>query len=293
MEDTSRRAGTGALGSSPSRDAMPFPESRFWPKPAKPLEEPGDGHSVLQTFAALDQSEEWPDEEDERAPSGYSFMRGGGCGGMFSGPWWPLSRSQPNSAVRRAHHVPGERPTWHAVWCHERSHKTDASATRAQLQAVIARCGGELVCHKTAVKLRNWLDDNTTGRFLLVSDWRQLKPCLDHFAVTQPLPQAVILLCETAKICAKAHQWNEGRAATPFPLYIMMLEDDWTSRLSYVCETIMASSVSGASLGDHPSSAGQMENRASLETPMPTPLVAPSPVPTPVAWFGRTTRFSL
>ena len=35
---------------------------------------------------------------------------------------------------------------WHAVWCHERCHKTDAATLRAQLQLVISRYNGELIC---------------------------------------------------------------------------------------------------------------------------------------------------
>eukprot|EP00434_Breviolum_minutum_P044238 symbB.v1.2.039493.t1/scaffold6603.1/size28196/2 len=77
---------------------------------------------------------------------------------------------------------------WHAVWCHERCHKTDAATLRAQLQLVISRYNGELICQKTAGKFKLWLDQERDegGKgateesfYILLSDWRQLKPCMD------------------------------------------------------------------------------------------------------------------
>eukprot|EP00913_Durusdinium_trenchii_P033501 g31364.t1 len=87
--------------------------------------------------------------------------------------------------------------------------KADAATLRAQLQVSISRFQGELVSQKTASKFKLWLEDDSSagvvpeekgeghcvlrrcrkaamfrkkrggGFYVLLSDWRQLKPCLE------------------------------------------------------------------------------------------------------------------
>jgi len=137
---------------------------------------------------------------------------------------------------------------WHAVWCHERCHKTDAATLRAQLQLVISRYNGELICQKTAGKFKLWLDQErdeggkgTTEEsfYILLSDWRQLKPCMDILQEGGEQPAAVILLCEQAKGVAKAQLWNDSRPPTPFPLHFLHLqEDQWVVELEEIISSI-------------------------------------------------------
>jgi len=134
---------------------------------------------------------------------------------------------------------------WHAVWCHERCHKTDAATLRAQLQLVISRYNGELICQKTAGKFKLWLDQERgkgateESFYILLSDWRQLKPCMDILQEGVEQPAAVILLCEQAKGVAKAQLWNDSRPPTPFPLFFLQLqEDQWVVELEEIISSI-------------------------------------------------------
>lgn len=146
---------------------------------------------------------------------------------------------------------------FHAVWCHERCHKHDAAMLRAQLQLIMSRFEGELICQKTAGKFKLWLDDhsvkpdapsgratpgsgsagsgNQCGFYVLLSDWRQLKPCMDILAEEEAKqPAAVILLCEQ-KGFAKAQLWNESRPSTSFPLYFLQIQEDrWVAELEQI-----------------------------------------------------------
>eukprot|EP00435_Cladocopium_sp_Y103_P052592 s551_g16.t1 len=149
---------------------------------------------------------------------------------------------------------------FHAVWCHERCHKHDAATLRAQLQLIMSRFEGELICQKTAGKFKLWLDDhsgkpdapsgrgtpssapgsgNQCGFYVLLSDWRQLKPCMDILAEEDAKqPAAVILLCEQ-KGFAKAQLWNDSRPSTSFPLYFLQIQEDrWVAELEQIISRV-------------------------------------------------------
>jgi len=134
------------------------------------------------------------------------------------------------------------RRRWYAVWCHERSHKSDTSPLRSQLQSVLGRHNAELVCQKTSCKFKLWLEGEQDGFYLLISDWRQLKPCMDIFAEADvPRPAAVILLCEQAKIYSKATAWNDSRPKMPFPVYMLKTEEEnWQDQLDEICRSAVS-----------------------------------------------------
>lgn len=130
------------------------------------------------------------------------------------------------------------RRTQHAfqvLWCHERCHKQDAATLRAQLQLCSSQFGAELVCEKTSLKFQAWLQSRSKESkdmgYVLVSDWRQLKPCLECL---EDLPAAVVVLCDQPKTEEKAKLWNATRAFTTFPVYILQLQSDWTHELSEI-----------------------------------------------------------
>lgn len=165
------------------------------------------------------------------------------------------SASVAKSAPASASAVGTRGTAFQAVWCHERCHKHDAAMLRAQLQLIMSRFEGELICQKTAGKFKLWLDDhsgkpdapsgrgtpgsaisgNQCGFYVLLSDWRQLKPCMDILAEEETQqPAAVILLCEQ-KGFAKAQLWNDSRPSTSFPLYFLQIQEDrWVAELEQI-----------------------------------------------------------
>mmetsp|Transcript_39518 Transcript_39518/g.91356 ORF Transcript_39518/g.91356 Transcript_39518/m.91356 type:complete len:296 (+) Transcript_39518:110-997(+) len=183
----------------------------------------------------------------------------------------PLGQAVPRASLPRpGGHRPGRGNTRQlAVWCHERSHKSDAAQTRERLQTVLARHDLELVCQKTSCKFKAWQDDVKTSLCMLVTDWRQLKPCMDIFEEEpRRQPDVVVLLCEQNKIFLKACAWNESRSAAPFPVHVLTTEDaNWTHKLEQVCLQLQLSRA-------EPSAEGSRVMEPGLEVWRPSATMA-------------------
>ena len=255
-------------GLADSSEATSIPRSRFWPEqrivaPPPPVHDPGH---VLDLRQLLSMDEELLKEKDRGSPSEVSSssvtqkLINSGTGimakakallpGSQSLPRWGSStlsrvsatagqslRAPHASQVEQQSFAARDSKRWHAVWCHERCYKSDASPVRSVLTYVLGRHNAELVCQKTACKFKLWLEGEQDGFYLLISDWRQLKPCMDIFAEESvPQPGAVIILCEQAKVYSKAQSWNQARPEGPFPVYVLKTEDaGWQDQLEAIC----------------------------------------------------------
>eukprot|EP00931_Biecheleriopsis_adriatica_P059787 TRINITY_DN3583_c0_g3_i1.p1 TRINITY_DN3583_c0_g3~~TRINITY_DN3583_c0_g3_i1.p1 ORF type:complete len:269 (+),score=36.30 TRINITY_DN3583_c0_g3_i1:82-888(+) len=102
---------------------------------------------------------------------------------------------------------------WHLVWCHEHCFKPDAAGQCRMLQGVALEGGGSLVCHKKAARFLEWLANNRTP-YVLLSDWREAKPCLEglerHAGAFRGQPLVTCVYTETAQIYERAHMWARG-----------------------------------------------------------------------------------
>jgi len=240
-----------------------IPGSRFWPEQMMQATEEEDGHvlDLKHILAFAGQAE--PVEKEQGSPSEASSnsvtqkIINSGAGIMAKAKaLWPRGKSLPRVTSSSSSGTTGypsnappshgkersPRRRWYAVWCHERSHKSDASPLRSQLQSVLGRHNAELVCQKTSCKFKLWLEGEPDGFYLLISDWRQLKPCMDIFAEADvPRPAAVILLCERANIYAKATAWNDTRPKMPFPVYMLKTEEEsWQDQLDEICRAAVS-----------------------------------------------------
>eukprot|EP00931_Biecheleriopsis_adriatica_P099261 TRINITY_DN7365_c0_g2_i1.p1 TRINITY_DN7365_c0_g2~~TRINITY_DN7365_c0_g2_i1.p1 ORF type:complete len:282 (-),score=19.47 TRINITY_DN7365_c0_g2_i1:218-1000(-) len=103
---------------------------------------------------------------------------------------------------------------WYLVWCHERCHKPDAAKLRDMLLKVAAEGGGSIVLHKKSNKLLEWLARHGESRYVLLSDWREAKPCLEGLGCSEGVvkgqPLAFCVYCESMKTYERALEWAQG-----------------------------------------------------------------------------------
>ncbi|CAK9087696.1 Uncharacterized protein SCF082_LOCUS41445 [Durusdinium trenchii] len=245
-----------------------IPKSRFWPK-AKPKEpkekeekesEEEFGHNLdpYQALGFLEHEQVFAKAKAQpeaiHAEPGYQPEAGYRLAGQIAAKARSAFRME---KARRDKPPVGSqtKPRWRAVWCHERCHKADAATLRAQLQVSISRFQGELVSQKTASKFKLWLEDDSSagvvpeekgeggGFYVLLSDWRQLKPCLEILEEEGAAqPAAVILLCANV---AKAQIWNKSRPPASFPLHMLQLDEEeaWVSQLEKIIGRLIAPSA--------------------------------------------------
>jgi len=111
---------------------------------------------------------------------------------------------------------------WRVVWCHERCHKPDNEGQRAQLKEVTGTAGASLVCLKKASKYADWLRKGQRPAYILLTDWREVKPCLgfaSKIAVSNQ-PTFTVVLCEEQRHFERAHAWAEALPRRADPVHV-------------------------------------------------------------------------
>jgi len=94
------------------------------------------------------------------------------------------------------------------VWCHEHCHKSHNDARRKELWRLCRENGASLVCHKKAAKFEAWLGNTAQPNYILVTDWREAKPCMDIDIIKdRSMFTEMIVYCETEQIFKKASEW--------------------------------------------------------------------------------------
>lgn len=112
--------------------------------------------------------------------------------------------------------------TWRVVWCHERCHKPDNEERRMQLNEATGTAGASLVCLKKASKYADWLRKGQRPAYILLTDWREVKPCLG-FASQVALsnqPTFTVVLCEEQSHFDRAQAWAEALPPRADPVHI-------------------------------------------------------------------------
>jgi len=99
------------------------------------------------------------------------------------------------------------------VWCHERCHKEESQPKRLSLLQAAVEVGGALVCFKKALKFEvRFLSDEPLPPFLLLTDWREVKLCLQAFERHSPRswPVCTVVLAEETPQLSRATAWAEA-----------------------------------------------------------------------------------
>merc|ERR1719284_57455 len=95
----------------------------------------------------------------------------------------------------------GGAASWQLIWCHERCHKHDCDGKRAIIVNAAEESQASPVCLKKAAKYAAWLEQAQRPPYALLTDWREVKPCLDAAKLHPPRnhPVFTVILCELPK----------------------------------------------------------------------------------------------
>jgi hypothetical protein len=111
---------------------------------------------------------------------------------------------------------------WHLIWCHERCHKHDCDEKRAVIVNAAEESQASLLCLKKAAKCAAWLEQAQRPPYALLTDWREVKPCLQAAELHPPRNQPVftVVLCELPKHYERASAWAQALPARNDPVRI-------------------------------------------------------------------------
>lgn len=114
------------------------------------------------------------------------------------------------------------RKSWRVVWCHERCHKPDNEGRREELDEVTGTAGASLVCLKKASKYGDWLRRGQRPAYILLTDWREVKPCLGiaSQAALSNQPTFTVVLCEEQCQFHRAQAWAEALPRRADPVHV-------------------------------------------------------------------------
>jgi len=99
--------------------------------------------------------------------------------------------------------------TWNLVWCHEGCHRMACEAQREVLKTAARERGVSCVWFKKADKAALWLAQQRSSPFILLADWRELKPCISLLMEYNLMhdPRLIFGLCSTEKQFQRASTW--------------------------------------------------------------------------------------
>lgn len=104
---------------------------------------------------------------------------------------------------------------WRLVWCHERCLKQECDVRRQAVSMAAREAGALLICMKKASKFAAWLASKQRPPLVLLTDWREAKPCLQA-ASEQPLqnqPAITLVLCDVPAQFERAQAWAHSGPA--------------------------------------------------------------------------------
>mmetsp|Transcript_26523 Transcript_26523/g.87944 ORF Transcript_26523/g.87944 Transcript_26523/m.87944 type:complete len:316 (+) Transcript_26523:90-1037(+) len=125
----------------------------------------------------------------------------------------PLQRAKP----RGGRAMEGPAP-WRLVLCNEKCHKPEQSELREALARIARVAGGRLLCLKKASKYADWLtserDQLCNGQHLLLSDWREAKPCAKALEAVSFRPTVFMIMTGGQQLLtSRVEQWVAREAA--------------------------------------------------------------------------------
>eukprot|EP00443_Scrippsiella_acuminata_P009481 CAMPEP_0115225236 /NCGR_PEP_ID=MMETSP0270-20121206/29997_1 /TAXON_ID=71861 /ORGANISM="Scrippsiella trochoidea, Strain CCMP3099" /LENGTH=281 /DNA_ID=CAMNT_0002639593 /DNA_START=106 /DNA_END=951 /DNA_ORIENTATION=- len=116
---------------------------------------------------------------------------------------------------------------WRLVWCYERCFKKESEPLRKAIADVAAAAGGSLLCLRKSHKYVSWNARAQSMPFVLLTDWREMKPCIwamsQHNTGTMPL--IVIVLAEDTKQQSRVATWINDSYSHGNALDVRMAKD--------------------------------------------------------------------
>mmetsp|Transcript_69653 Transcript_69653/g.201960 ORF Transcript_69653/g.201960 Transcript_69653/m.201960 type:complete len:346 (+) Transcript_69653:185-1222(+) len=119
------------------------------------------------------------------------------------------------------------------LWCNERACKPEHEGERSKMAEIAAKYNGSLLCMKKAKTFGSWAGrgGSKCDRYVLVTDRRELKPCLRILAQERcRAPLAVITICDYEKSSQRIESWlndlPEDGLRPPFTLVSSVVEVD-------------------------------------------------------------------
>jgi len=119
----------------------------------------------------------------------------------------------------------GAAASWQLIWCHERCHKKDCVEKKSAIANAAEKPleGPEsLLCLKKAAKYAAWLEQAPRSPYALLTDWREVKPCLEAAALHPPRnqPAFTVILCDIPKHYERASAWAQSLPARHDPVRV-------------------------------------------------------------------------
>lgn len=194
---------------------------------------------VTTTTATQDGEEEcWEEDDTLRPATGMPiWLEWGGARRRTSGAARPPEgcvsfrcrpRGQEAGSTARTTSSKGRPATqcwWRLVWCHERCLKSECDVRRQAVSMAAREAGALLICMKKASKFAAWLGQKQRPPLVLLTDWREVKPCLQAASEQPPRnrPALVLVLCDVPAQYERAKAW--ARTCPPGTEKVRVIKD--------------------------------------------------------------------
>mmetsp|Transcript_1277 Transcript_1277/g.3305 ORF Transcript_1277/g.3305 Transcript_1277/m.3305 type:complete len:341 (+) Transcript_1277:68-1090(+) len=112
--------------------------------------------------------------------------------------------------------------SWQLIWCHERCHKKECETRKNIFIKDAEEYKASLLCLKKAAKYAAWLEQAPRSPYALLTDWREVKPCLEAAALHPPRnqPAFTVILCDIPKHYERASAWAQSLPARHDPVRV-------------------------------------------------------------------------
>lgn len=111
---------------------------------------------------------------------------------------------------------------WRIIWCFERVHKKEQEARKRALCQAANEAGAVVICLKKACKFGAWLGHRRRRPpFVLLTDWREAKPCEQALQERQEKANAFVILCEKAVHFDRASAWAHNMQAKGQEVHVL------------------------------------------------------------------------
>lgn len=118
------------------------------------------------------------------------------------------------------------------VWCHEHCHKAHNDTRRRDLWRLCHEHGSSMVCVKKAAKLSLSPTSASQASCILITDWREAKPCMDIESIQAGKALLkMIVHCETEQTFCKASKWAATLHLAGVPVYVARSFDEVVEHL--------------------------------------------------------------
>lgn len=137
----------------------------------------------------------------------------------------PVPSTEVHFVDSTLHHGRDGRVCWQLIWCHERCHKPELDGFRSTMIKCLQEACGRLVCLKKAASLERRLSHIMKVPAVLLTDWREAKPCMQVLAESPNLNGVVTVVVYTeCKQLRAARCWAADlprSLKTQFPVTIL------------------------------------------------------------------------